>query len=148
MSSSTLIQRLLRRRAPAAVAASRIDIKPPAQWGQAEPVYNSLWNWLRQRPALPAAPVRVLELAREDFCAALLGIAGEDACDLQRRALHARSLRELWHLRAELYSVIALRNGQSEADLRLQGVNRHFPAHANSVHSNTSKDRHVHSKPV
>ena len=146
MSASRLIQRLLRRRkGQAAAVVSRIDIKPPETWGQAEPVWASLWGWLRSRPAAPTSPGPVLELARRDFCEALVGISGDDATDLQRRAQHARSLRELWHLRAELYGIVALYKSQLEADRRLQLVNRHFPVRASSASSSNVSTPHAKS---
>jgi hypothetical protein len=146
MSSSRLIQRLLRRRRPApGPASSRIDIQPPALWGQAEPVWSSLWSWLRQGQAPSPAPGRVLEHARIDFCNALRGVRCEDALDLLRRAQHARSLRELWHLRAELYSIVARHANQVEADKRLAQVNRHFPIRATSATGPQIAERHAKS---
>ena len=40
------------------------------------------------------------------------------------------SLRDLWHLRAELYHVLALNRDQREAEQRLTQLNRHFPTRA------------------
>jgi hypothetical protein len=142
MSSSHLLQRLLRHRRQAAPPApSRIDIRPPALWGQAEPVWRSLWNWVARRPAAVEAPARVLDIARADFCHALHDIVRAEAVDLLRRAEHARSLRELWHLRAELYSIVARHASQHEADRRLQQVNRHFPTRAAGPGLSSSSER-------
>jgi len=146
MSASRLIQRLLRRRkGQAAVGATHIDIQPPATWGQAEPVWAALWGWLRNRPPPQVHPGPVLELARRDFCDALVGLAGDDATDLQRRAQHARSLRELWHLRAELYGIVARHKSQLEADRRLQLVNRHFPVRASVTSGPNTPSPHAKS---
>jgi hypothetical protein len=71
-----------------------------------------------------------LEKARSEFVAAMDGLHEFDHLDLLRRAQHARSLRELWHLRSELYTLIARRVSQFEADARLARVNQHFPTRA------------------
>ncbi|HSI49017.1 MAG TPA: hypothetical protein VLA61_12165 [Ideonella sp.] len=145
MSPTRLLQRLLRRRPSATVPPSRIEIRPPALWGQAEPVWQSVWSWMRQSPVTGGARPSVLDKARQDFCAALGDLHGEATHDLSRRASHARSLRELWHLRAELYSLIAFHLNQTEADRRLAQVNRHFPARAAGTATNVlqSTDRHA-----
>lgn len=120
---------LLRRKPaqPAASVITRIDVRPPAVWGQAEPVWLALWHWLRDSDEPDRRALNLLDDARRDFCAALGDLDSAVASDLLRRAEHARSLRELWHLRAELYSVVARHLSQPEADRRLVQVNRHFP---------------------
>ena len=120
---------LLRRKPaqPSASVITRIDVRPPAMWGQAEPVWLALWHWLKDSDAPDQRAHSQLEDARHDFCAALGDLDSAVASDLLRRAEHARSLRELWHLRAELYSVVARHLSQSEANRRLGQVNRHFP---------------------
>jgi len=40
------------------------------------------------------------------------------------------SLRELWHLRAEIYRLVGVAHRQSEADTRVALLNRHFPTRA------------------
>lgn len=125
------VARWFGRRGPAAETTlqrpSRIEVRPPAAWGQADSVWNSLWEWLRQSEHPTQRPVRTLEAARLDFCEALGDLTTPDAADLLRRGEHARSLRELWHLRAELYSIVARHRNQPEADRRLARLNRHFP---------------------
>jgi hypothetical protein len=71
-----------------------------------------------------------LERARSEFLTAMTGMLEMEPNDLLRRAQHARSLRELWHLRSELYTMIARRISQHEADARLARVNQHFPRRA------------------
>ena len=46
------------------------------------------------------------------------------------QAHDARSLRELWHLRAEVYNAVAIQFNQYEAEQRLSRLNRHFPTRA------------------
>lgn len=49
---------------------------------------------------------------------------------LQQRINIARSLHELWHLRPEVFKLVALRYSQGEAQSRLDRLNRHFPTRA------------------
>ena len=85
-------------------------------------------RWLvGNNPELAPALRTPLERARSEFVTALRGLVDLETGDLLRRAEHARSLRELWHLRSELYTVIARRISQSEADLRMARVNQYFP---------------------
>jgi hypothetical protein len=145
MSSSRLIRRLLRRRGAAPSTqppTSRLEVRPPALWGQAEPMWLSLWHWLRQSPGAEPRRMHTLDLARTDFGEALSDLGSRAALDLRARAEHARSLRELWHLRAELYGVIARDLNQIEADRRLARVNRHFPVGAHGTSSNAVGSRH------
>ena len=127
MRASRLFSLLRRRRpAPTTSLGSRMDVRPPALWGQAEPVWLALWHWLSQNDVADRRRLAALQQARADFCAALAGLDHPAARDLMRRAEHARSLREVWHLRAELYSIVARHLSQSEANRRLAPVNRHF----------------------
>ena len=45
---------------------------------------------------------------------------------VQERVRIARSLRDLWHLRPEVFRLVALRHSQAEAHQRLDRLNRHF----------------------
>lgn len=144
MSSSRLIRRWWRRgpSAPTSTLASpRVEVRPPALWGQAEPVWHGLWRWLRSGRVEDAA-AGALDQACADFVSTLQDLDVAGATDLRQRAGHARSLRELWHLRAELYSLIARHVGQSQADVRLATVNRHFPLGAHGVGTAPSSARH------
>lgn len=111
-------------------------------WGEAEPVWLALWHWLRDSDEPELRAHNQLEHARRDFCAALADLDSAMAHDLLRRAEHARSLRELWHLRAELYSVVARHLSQSEADRRLGQVNRHFPVSTPGGRASTFRSDH------
>jgi hypothetical protein len=44
----------------------------------------------------------------------------------------ARSLRELWHLRADVFRVVSMHRGQIEAQQRLDGLDSHFPVRSSS----------------
>ena len=50
-----------------------------------------------------------------------------DAGDLVHRVEQARSLREFWHLRADVFHLVALQHSQAEAEHRMADLNRHFP---------------------
>jgi hypothetical protein len=127
MKAPRLIRRWLRPVEPASTLPGRTSVSPPAVWGEAEPIWKTLWGWLRSSNAPAERRIHVLAEARRDFADALADIPAADANDLRRRGQTARSLRELWHLRAELYSVVARHRSQAEADRRLRLVNRHFP---------------------
>ena len=130
--------------APQAPQASRTAIRPPDVWGQAEPVWKTLWSWIRGSQEPIQHRKLTLDDARRDFAGALSDLITEDACDLRRRGQSARSLRELWHLRADLYSMVARYRSQGEADRRLQLVNRHFPASTKpTTTSATSRPEHL-----
>lgn len=128
MKAPRLFRRILSSAPATSTLPSRTSIRPPAVWGQAEPVWKALWSWLRPGQQQPAERrTQTLDDARRDFANSLADLTTEDACDLRRRGQSARSLRELWHLRADLYSMVARYRSQGEADRRLQLVNRHFP---------------------
>ena len=69
-------------------------------------------------------------LVRNEFMAAMADIATDEADELRMRIHEARSLRELWHARAELFRLVGLTYSQTEAEQRLLLINRHFPTRA------------------
>ena len=85
---------------------------------------------LAPAPHEAAPPPNRLPGVRTEFLATLSDIEGDDAENLRRRIHDARSLRELWHLRAETYRVVGVHHSQSEAEQRLSLLNRHFPTRA------------------
>ncbi len=127
--SNALLQRLLRK--PAAPTTLRMNVCPPDICPARATLWQSTLRWLvgNNVDAVPALRTP-LERARSEFVSALNGLLETDDNDLLRRAQHARSLRELWHLRSELYTMIARRVSQAEADLRLARVNQYFPTRA------------------
>lgn len=143
MFTPRILSRLLRREPPAATHApqpNRTAVRPPDVFGQAEPVWKALWNWVRasKTPSEGNRRPQALDEARLDFANALADLPGEDALDLRRRGQSARSLRELWHLRADLYSMVARHRSQTEADRRVKLVNRHFPTSTKPTSSTAS----------
>jgi hypothetical protein len=71
-----------------------------------------------------------LDAARDDFILAIDDLAGARVARLEHAIDHAVSLRDLWYLRTEVYSVVAGEFGQHEADQRLALLSRHFPTRA------------------
>lgn len=81
-------------------------------------------------PQDAAPPLNRLPRVRAEFMAAVADIFTEDADRLRWRVQEARSLRELWHVRADLFRVVAVSHSQSQAEQRLTLLNQHFPARA------------------
>jgi hypothetical protein len=65
--------------------------------------------------------------ARLDFADALMDVHTDAAADALDRIAVTRSLHELWHFRAEVFSHVAQRHDQAEAARRLALLDRHFP---------------------
>jgi hypothetical protein len=128
--SAALLHRLLHRKS-AAPTTLRMNVYPPDICPGSDSLWTRALRWLvgGDDEVVPALRTP-LERARSEFVAAMAGLAEPDPSDLLRRAQHARSLRELWHLRSELYTLIARRISQPEADARLARVNQHFPTRA------------------
>ncbi len=125
--SAALLHRLLHRKS-AAPTTLRMNVCPPEICPGSDSLWSKALSWLVGGDVQAAPALRTpLERARSEFVAAMAGLTELDPHDLLRRAQHARSLRELWHLRSELYTLIARRVGQPEADARLARVNQHFP---------------------
>jgi len=128
--STALLHRLLHRK-PAAPTTLRMNVCPPDVCPQPESLWSATLRWLvgGDVEAVPALRTP-LEKARTEFVEAMTGMLEFDHNFLLKRAQHARSLRELWHLRSELYTLVARRTSQFEADARLARVNQHFPTRA------------------
>ena len=118
-------------RKPAPPTTIRIDVCPPDVCPRRDGLWRAARRWLARADAGTAPGLRTpLERARAEFVGATAGLSSLASEDLVRRAQHARSLRELWHLRSELYTLIACGASQHEADARLARVNQHFPTRA------------------
>jgi len=96
---------------------------------------DSAWQriifWLLAPAAREAAPpMNRVPLVRVEFMRSLADIAGDDADAVRNRIALSRSLRELWHLRSDLFRIVALAMSQSEAESRLAALNHHFPTRA------------------
>ena len=126
---------LLLRQPPPDSLASRIgwraEVCPPSLRQAPRSVWVRLWFWLMAPGPLQASlTLDRLPPVRTDFLNSLTDVDSSAASALSYRITQARSLRELWHLRTELYSVVALSHSQFEAEKRVSGLNRHFPTRA------------------
>jgi hypothetical protein len=141
--STALFQRLLHRK-PAPPTTLRMNVCPPDIVPRRDSLWTAALRWLVGGDEDVAPALRTpLERARTEFVAALEGLAEVDPNGLLQRAQHARSLRELWHLRSELYTLIARRASQVEADARLARVNQHFPTRAQRTGTHASETADV-----
>lgn len=112
---------------------ARLEICPP-QRGRAGGDWKArVKQWFTAGwPGSPVADGQDASLAladaRRDFFAAVADLELPAAAALLDRIEYARSLRELWHLRAEVFALVSLELSQLEADRRLARLNAHFPS--------------------
>jgi hypothetical protein len=123
-------------------ALTRVESCPPAPLLAERPGWvDRFLDWLGQdwhatrcgaesHDSDAPSDVAHLALVRHEFTACLDDIATRQAADLAIRIGRARSLRELWHLRAEVFNVVSCHTDQREARERLTRLNRHFPVRA------------------
>jgi hypothetical protein len=103
----------------------------PAAATAAGSAWQRLMFWLlTPAPQQAAPPPNRLGAAKREFGASLADVDSLGAEQLRWRIVHAHSLRELWHLRSDVYSTVAVAHSQFEADSRLQLLNAHFPTRA------------------
>ena len=120
-----------RRLPPTTLGASvRTEVPPPSlRQAPGGSGWQRLLFWLvAPAPQDAAPPACRLGAVRDDFHDSVLDLTVmPDAGELVRRIDAARSLREFWHLRAEVYRLVAVQHSQAEAERRLVPLNRHFP---------------------
>jgi hypothetical protein len=68
-----------------------------------------------------------LNRVRLDFIEAVSDVQTPQSGDTLRRIRIARSLRELWFLRTDVFNAVAQQHSQSEASQRLARLGEHFP---------------------
>ena len=107
---------------------SRTEVCPPSLRCWPAGRWQRLLCWLRApgHHAASPAPDGLLR-ARADFQDALADLEAGVAAGLRQRVARAGTLRELWHLRPEVFRVVGLARSQAEAGQRLALLNRHFP---------------------
>lgn len=130
---------------PPANAPVRLEICPPSPAGQhgvMNDLLGRLIDWLgtcfQRRAHVPAdsndfrppAGTPFLPEVRLEFAQAVADVPTRAADVLAHRIHNAHSLRELWHLRAEVFSAVSCHCDQAEARSRLARLNRHFPTRA------------------
>ncbi len=115
--------------APATTTSGlRVEVRPPSLCHAPESTWQRLMFWLlAPAPHEAAPPLSRLPAVRADFIETIGDIHTLDAKLLKDRIRFTNSLRELWHLRTEVYRVVAVARSQSEAEERVAELNRHFP---------------------
>jgi len=131
MRSLRLLSRWSYRSTLLAPSSSRIEVRPPSLRHAPASPWQRVVCWLMAPAAQDTAPpLNRLPAVRGDFVHSLADIGHNEARALIDRIGLARSLRELWHLRTEVYRLVALHHNQHEAEQRLARLNRHFPTRA------------------
>jgi hypothetical protein len=129
--SFSLLLRPTRADSLASRTGWRAQVCPPSLRQAPASPWGRLMCWLLAPGPLHASPpVNRLPGVRQDFMNCLADIDGESVASLTERIAQSRSLRELWHLRTELYRVVALSHSQHEAEQRVARLNHHFPTRA------------------
>jgi hypothetical protein len=109
----------------------RVECAPPSLQHLPGGLWQRLMFWLlAPAPGDASPPLNRLPAVRTDFLAALADVPGDEAEDTRWALQHARSLRELWHLRTDVFRLVAVATSQAEAEQRLLLLNRHFPTRA------------------
>lgn len=140
LSPTPRVGRFGRRSTLADPSSLRVEACPPSLRQQpTAQTSGGLWQrvlfWLlAPAPHAAATPLSLLPAVRNDFMATLSDISAADADRLRQRIGHTHSLRELWHLRAEVYRVVGLAHSQSLAEQRVAQLNRHFPTRSPRSH--------------
>jgi len=131
MSSLQILSRWNRRSTLGNGVYSRLGVSPPSLRQAPEGIWRRLLFWLlTPLPGEAGPPLNRVPGVRVEFMRAAADVDGDDAETLRNRIALSRSLRELWHLRADLFRVVALAHNQGEAESRLRELNRHFPTRA------------------
>jgi hypothetical protein len=132
----------LSSRVAAGSTSRRAEVCPPERLYRLSQWRSGLHRWLHAGWEAHSAPPRLDETqaaaieaislteAREEFTNALQDIDSDNARGLRYQIERARSPRELWHLRSGLYSLVATHHSESQAQLRLERLNRHFTPRA------------------
>jgi hypothetical protein len=118
---------------PSTRISTRTEVRPPALFAASQPVWQrwmaTAWQWLWDTEDLENHPrvLQGLQQVKQEFTQALWDLQSYQACAAREQIEQARSLRDLWHQRADLFQVIAIHRGEAEAQARLDRLNRHFP---------------------
>lgn len=131
MSSLQILSRWGRRSTLGPGANSRIGVDPPSLRQAPDSAWHRLLFWLlAPGPKDAAPPLNRVPLVRVEFMRAVADVIGDDADQLRNRIALSRSLRELWHLRSDLFRLVGVAHNQQEAESRLGSLNQHFPTRA------------------
>jgi hypothetical protein len=125
-------QRLGRPSTLLAPSAFRVEVRPPSlRYAPGGSIWQRVMFWLMApAPQQAAPPLNRLPVVRAEFLATLQDVQTEGAVALRWRIHQAHSLRELWHLRSDVYSTVGMAHSQAQAEERVNRLNRHFPTRA------------------
>jgi hypothetical protein len=79
------------------------------------------------RDRMSTRGMSLLDRVRHEFIDSLDDISGHSADETVAQIHAAGSMRELWHLRLDVFNLVSCHHDQAEADRRLSQLNRHFP---------------------
>ncbi len=119
-------------------AHRRNQVTPPALFVTSQPQWKAwvkgFWSWLwdMDDTAPHDTPAGALRKVKSEFNSALWDLQSLRANQVRDMIESARSLRELWHLRAEVFKAVSVHRGQIEAQLRLDALDSHFPVRSSS----------------
>jgi hypothetical protein len=126
-----------RRPAAGRTRPARLEVCPPQRNVSMQDWLSRVKGWLatgwpgtQSRAESRCDPALALAAARQDFLQAVADIDLPPAATLLDQIEFARSMRELWHLRAEVFALVSMQRNQHEADQRLAALNRHFRTRA------------------
>lgn len=132
-------------------AGTRMEVCPPSlfpqdalaprsRFGAWLPTLSDLRDWLASGGLQPHAASNAaavappeppsVRAARQAFVAALDDLPPHRVGSLAARAQSAGTLRELWHLRNELFTLVSIEHCEAVAHDRLAVLNRFFPVRA------------------
>ncbi|MDE1947756.1 MAG: hypothetical protein KGL43_17565 [Burkholderiales bacterium] len=111
----------------------RVEVRPPSLCHAPDSFWQRLMVWLIAPAQESSPPLNRLPPVRAEFLACVADVEGAEASILGQRIGAACSLRDLWHLRTEVYRVVALGHSQALAEERLARLSRHFPTRAPRV---------------
>jgi len=123
---------------PSGLGHRRTEVAPPSLFSRSRPLWKAwasdLWCWLWDMDEAPRtpAPATGLGKVKAEFNTAMWDLQSLRANHVRSLVEQARSLRELWHLRADVFRVIAVHRGQIEAQLRLDALDSHFPVRSSA----------------
>ena len=118
---------------PMSGGLGRVEVTPPSRFAAQPPSLmrwaDQFWRWLRDLEEAPPklTPIGEIRQIRAAFHAALMDMQSAKAYQVRYQIEASRSLRELWHLRADVFEIVAENRGEGEAKIRVAGLNRHFP---------------------
>lgn len=100
---------------------------PPAMLPSPVSGWQRLLGWIVSAGSDEARiPIGKLAAVRAEFVNALDDLDPGRTALLRQRIAKAASLRDLWHLRSDLYAAVSLQHSQTEAERRVSTLNRHF----------------------